>query len=233
RELVERIALAPPSEELSDDFGVDRRPARRHPVDRLDEVVDRKHAILEQVAEPLRMLAEQLQRVPCLDDLREQEHPDVWMLGADLDGGACALVGLRRRHPDVDDRDVGLPGRDCPTQRVGVADLGDDVDAVVDENVRNALPQEQGVVSDHCAHGISATTRVPPAAGDSTRSVPPSASTRSAIPWSPEPKTACAPPTPSSATSSSSSARSRRTTIDAFTARACFAMLFSASHATK
>ena len=88
------------------------------------------------------MLAEQLQRVLCLHDLREQEHSDVRMLGADLDRGARALVGLRRRHPYVDDRDVGLPGCDRVTKRVGIADLGDDVDAVVDEDVRDALPQK-------------------------------------------------------------------------------------------
>ena len=71
---------------------------------------------------------------------------------------------------------------------VGVTDLRDDVVAVLAEHARQAFPEEDGVVGDHDAHGISAAARAfrrrPRLA---TTSRPPCASRRSASPRSPDP----------------------------------------------
>ena len=72
-------------------------------------------------------------------------------------------------------------------QRVGVADLRDDLEAAVGEEVGKALTQQGGVLGDHDPHGITASTRVPPPAGCRRRAGPPSAATRSASPRRPEP----------------------------------------------
>ena len=67
---------------------------------------------------------------------------------ADLLGGAQALVRLRRRHPDVDHRHVGLVHGDVTEQVVGVAGLRHDVEAGVVEQPRHALAEQHGVVGE-------------------------------------------------------------------------------------
>ena len=47
--------------------------------------------------------------------MREHEHPELGCRSADLLGGDEALVGVRGRHLDVDDHDVG---RVSPTRRI-------------------------------------------------------------------------------------------------------------------
>ena len=157
-------------------------------------------AVLEQVADALGALGEQVERVLGLDVLREDEHARAGMPLADLARGPQPLVGVRRRHPDVDDRDVRAVGAHLQHQLLGVARLPDDLEARVLEQPRDPLAQEHRVVGQHDAHraeptprdaararGISAATRVPPPGGLSTTSRPSSASTRSARPRSPEP----------------------------------------------
>ena len=75
------------------------------------------------------------------------------LLGADPVRRAQALVGVRRRHPDVDDRDVGLVGADLAHQVLGVAGLAHDLEARFLEQAAQALAQEDGVVGDHDAKG--------------------------------------------------------------------------------
>ena len=74
---------------------------------------------------------------------------------------AQPLVGVRRRHADVDDRDVGLVGADLAQQVLGVAGLGDDLEARLLEQARDALAQQHAVVGEDDAHGTSALTVVP------------------------------------------------------------------------
>src|SRR6476619_2548234 len=99
----------------------------------------------------------------------------------------CALVGLRRRHPDVEHGDVRLELVDPAAKLVCVARLRDDVEPALCQHPCQPLAEEHGVVRDHDAHGISARTCVPPPAAVSIVSWPPRASTRSASPCSPEP----------------------------------------------
>jgi len=49
---------------------------------------------------------EELEGEPEFDVLRQDENPDRRVARADLDRRAQALVVVRRRQPDVDDRDV-------------------------------------------------------------------------------------------------------------------------------
>ena len=97
-----------------------------------------------------------------------------------------ALVGVRRRHPHVDDGEIGRVLADRAAQAVGVVDGGDDLVAGVLEQPPQALAQERLVLGDHDAHGSSATTAVPSPRGLETLTLPPSAATRSVMPASPE-----------------------------------------------
>src|SRR5262249_59341385 len=74
RELVEWALGVRATYELRDALGVDRRAAAADPPHRVVEVVDLEHAVLEQVAEALRPLAHERDRVRRLHDLREQQE---------------------------------------------------------------------------------------------------------------------------------------------------------------
>ena len=63
---------------------------------------------------------------------------------------------MGRRHADVDERDVGAAVANAGEERVGVADLVDDLEPAVREQVRDPLADERRVVGDHDPHGISA-----------------------------------------------------------------------------
>jgi Bacterial extracellular solute-binding proteins, family 5 Middle len=64
--------------------------------------------LLGQVPESVRAGGQEFGRVALFDVLGEQEHPDVWPLPPDDEGGAHSLVAVSWGHPDVDDGDVGL-----------------------------------------------------------------------------------------------------------------------------
>ena len=118
RQLGERVVRGTPADELADDLRVERRAALGDALDGGGELVDVGDAILEQVADAL-AAREELGRVAGLDVLREHEHAGVGVALADLARRAQALVGVRRRHLDVDDRDVGPVQPDVAEQVLG------------------------------------------------------------------------------------------------------------------
>ena len=91
--------------------------------------------------------------------------PDPRVAGADLVRRAQPFVGERRRHPDVDDRHVGLVRVDLAQQLLGRRRLRHDLDSGAPQERRDALAHERAVVGDHDAQGSSAVTTVPAPAG--------------------------------------------------------------------
>src|SRR4051794_4106520 len=190
-------------DQLGDDLAVERGPAPRDALDRADERLDVPHPLLEQVADPALPRVQQLRRVDGLHVLAEDEHAQPRVLLAGLERRADALVGERRRKPDVNDREVRLvPGED-PAQAVGVLRLRHDIDSLVLEQRDDALAQECLVLGDDYSHGSSACTVVPSPGLLTTTRMPSSASTRLRSPERPLPS-GSAPPGPSSSISTTS-----------------------------
>ena len=106
RQRRERIVAPPLREQRRDDHRVERRAAVGDPPHRGDELLDVADPVLEQVADAFGRVGEQLHRQPELEVLREHEHADRRMVGADLERRPQPFVGVGRRQPDVDDRDV-------------------------------------------------------------------------------------------------------------------------------
>ena len=136
----------------ADHLGVERAAAGRDARDGVQERLDVADAFLEQVADPLGALADELEREGGLAELREDEHAGLGQAPTQLDGGDQAVVLAPGRHPDVDDRHVGAV-RERPAQQVvGVAGLRDDVKPGAGEDARDALAHQDVVLPDRDAH---------------------------------------------------------------------------------
>src|SRR5215212_11629796 len=97
-------------------------------------------------------------------------------------------------HADVDDHDVRLVRAGLAQQVLAVAGLADDLDPGFGQEAAQALAQQDRVVGDHGAHGISARTTVPAPGAPVTCRRPSTAPTRSARPRRPDPWAGSAPP---------------------------------------
>ena len=120
-----------PAKETRDDRRVDHAFSLGDPTEGVDENGNVEYALLEQVADPLWMVLDQPQRVAWLDVVGEKQHANIGVLGPDRLGGTEALIGVRRRHANVDDGGVGPFQPYVPHERVRVLGLGDDLDARV------------------------------------------------------------------------------------------------------
>ena len=160
-ELVDRIGSRRRREQPRDDRRVDDRLALAEPPQRVDEHRGIADAVLEQVAGALGVLLEQPHREARLDVLGEHEHADPGVELPDPLRGDDPLVGVRRRHADVDDRAVGLGRRDRAHQAVDVRGLADDLDPGVVEHADDSLAGEHHVIGDDDSHAPS----LPPSPG--------------------------------------------------------------------
>ena len=132
-----------------DDLGVQRRAPVGDAVHGVDEDRDVADALLEQVADALGVVADQVDGVGLLEVLREHEHAGLGERVAQLDRRAQAVVLVGRRHLDVDDGDVGAMRARAAQEVVGVAGLRDDLEAGALEDARDPLAQQDVVLADH------------------------------------------------------------------------------------
>ena len=141
---------APPADHALHDLGIERRAAARDAPDRVGEQRQIADAVLEQVADAVGAVADEVERVAVLEELRQDDHADLGLRGADLDGGAQPVVGRVGRHLDVGDDDVGLVRARLAQQIGSVRGDGDDLEAVLLEGVDDAGADERLVLAhDH------------------------------------------------------------------------------------
>ena len=175
-------------------------PTRSHRVDELADVGD---AVLQQVADAAAVAGEQLGGVALLDVLGEHEHGRLGVRARSCDRGADALVGVGRRHADVDDDDVGLVLGDGLAAAPSASPTAATTSwPCVGEQAGEPVPQEDRVLGDHDAHGSSTTRMVGPPGGlDDVAASRRRRATRSAQARAARCPAGSAPPTPLSVTS--------------------------------
>ena len=105
--------------------------------------------------------------------LGEQDDRQLGALGAQLEHGAQAVVGVVGRHPDVGDDEIGTMAADAANQLRAIAGDPGDRDAGAFEHELQSLPHQHLVLADHDPHGITASTLVPPPARLSKANSPP------------------------------------------------------------
>ena len=88
-------------------IGSSAEPPVRDSTDRGDELLHVADPVLQQIADALGRIGEERQRKPDLHVLGENEDSHRRMSLADLERGLEALVVVRRRQSNVDDRHVG------------------------------------------------------------------------------------------------------------------------------
>src|SRR5699024_6158831 len=123
--------------------------------------------------------------VPRLHVRAEHEDLDVWVLLADEDRCADALIGECRGHAHIDDRQIRRIVVHRGQQFVGVGYGGDDLVPGIGQEPLEPGTQNGRLFSDYDAHGTSTTTVVGPPGGLVRFSVPGAASTRSMSPAMP------------------------------------------------
>ena len=73
-------------DELGDDFGVQGGTSYGHPLQRLDEVADVGHPVLQQVADAGGVVGQQVGGIAGLDVLGEEQDAEPCVAGAQLEG---------------------------------------------------------------------------------------------------------------------------------------------------
>src|SRR5262249_21768880 len=144
-----------------------------------------------------------------------------------------SLVGVRRRHPNVDHRHVRSQRVDGIDEAVAVAHRGDHLATELFEQPDQTFSDQCSIVCDNNSHGTSATITVGPPVGESIVNSPSTARNRSARPARPRPLATCAPPTPSSPIARTSDPSVATNDTEQAAAPLCLATFVRDSAATK
>ncbi len=166
RERRERVSRGGSATSSLDERRLDDGAARGDPLERGDELADVGDPVLEQVADPLRT-------TPSRASARSRPRRTA-RAPACRPAGASGRISCAASSPSfvyVGGMRMSMTatsGGSAATSRSSSsrgARLGRDLDAVLGEQPREALADDDGVVGEDHAHGIAAVTRVPPAGG--------------------------------------------------------------------
>ena len=166
--LLERVVDAPGGDELLDKRGVDDRCALDDSLDRDEKVIHVCHPALQEVPDPL-TAAEEIHCVLYLDVCGKNEDRRLRGLIANHPRRPEPLSRVGRRHPNVDDHQLGVVLTDELGEIGRVPGLADDLVASTLEQARQPLAEKDVVVGQSHAGGAGghdAHYRLPCARGD-------------------------------------------------------------------
>jgi hypothetical protein len=149
RERLERIGAPAAAEHPRDDLGVERRAALGDGAHRVDEVAEIGDPVLEEIADAVCVVADELRDEALHEVLGEHEHAHRGQRAPDLDRRAEPVVGQVGRHPHIDDGHVGLVRTNLAQQVGRVPGPRDDLDPRFFEHSGDALTEQELVVGDH------------------------------------------------------------------------------------
>ena len=146
---LERVDAAAAPEQRGDHVGVDHGATFGDVAHRGDEGTRVSDAVLEQVADTARRPLDQVDGVPGLQVMGEDQDPHVGMGLPDPASGVESFDRVRRRHPDVDDDHIGFGVVDQGHELLRAGRLPDDGEAGVREQPRESGTQQRDVVCEH------------------------------------------------------------------------------------
>ncbi len=172
RQSLEPVLAAPHPHELLHDRRIDHRTAVDHPIDRVNEVVNPRDPVLQDIADtPPRR--EEFDRLVNFGVRRK--HQDCH-LGEVSPNHARRVEAVRRlpgRHSNINDREVGLVVMDDAQQISRIADLSNDLEPRPLQQACHAFAQQDVVISHHDtpfgSYGVHPARRPGPASGISER----------------------------------------------------------------
>src|SRR5229473_1756469 len=94
RQVFDQVVGPLPAQELGYHEWIDRGPAVAHAAHRIEELIEVREPILEQIADAIRALAQEVESVVTFYILRQHQDTHLRMLASDPFGGHQPLVGL-------------------------------------------------------------------------------------------------------------------------------------------
>src|ERR1700730_8735308 len=153
-ELVERPLMATAPEHAPDHLRIESAAPVGDARNGIPERIDVADALLQQVADALCAVADEVKGVVLLVVLGEHQHAGLGQHAPQLDRCAQAVVCPPRRHLDVDDCDIRLMCERLAQERIRIACLADDSEPGLREQTRYPLAHQNVVLPDDYAQGL-------------------------------------------------------------------------------
>src|SRR5205807_3862788 len=151
-ELVERPLMATAPEHAPDHLRIESAAPARDARNGIPERIDVAHALLQQVADALCAVTDEVQRVVLLVVLGEHQHTGLGQQAPQLERRTQSVVCPARWHLDVDDSDVRLVCERLAQERLRIACLADDVEPGLGEQTPDSLAHQNVVLADDYAN---------------------------------------------------------------------------------
>jgi hypothetical protein len=148
RQGIERTCLPLAADQSRHHVGIEHRPAISDAADGVGEHAQIADFLLQQVADALRAVGDEIERVAVFQELGQDQDTCSRPVGTDLKGRPEPVISMIRWHLDVGDDDVRAVHASHPYQVACVVSRADYVESAVLEDVHDPFPDE-GLILAH------------------------------------------------------------------------------------